>query len=118
MVRDGCGYTPDVNVELPSAASAFRACLAARFGGRLRWARVYGSYARGEATADSDLDIAAVVEELTKAEKVEAIGDAAELGWRMGVRVSALLMHPEEMQRLVDLEARLARDILEEGISL
>ena len=56
--------------------------------------------------------------DLTKAEKVEAIGDAAELGWPLGLRISPFLMTPEEFAQLAELEARLALDILNEGISM
>ena len=89
-----------------------------RFGSRLVCARGFGSYARREATEDSDLDIAVLVQGLTKAEKVAAIGDAVELEWSLGLKISPLLMTPEEFAKLTALEAGLALDIAREGLAL
>lgn len=119
--RAGLCYTnPCVTspVRVPDIAKRYRERLQIRFGERLESARVFGSYARYEATADSDLDIAVLVRGLTKAEKVAAIGDAAELGWPIGLKISPLLMTPEDFAQLAELEARLALDILSEGIPL
>lgn len=99
-------------------AQRYHARLRQRFGPRLISARVYGSYARGEAHEHSDLDIAVLVRGLTKAEKVAALGDAAELGWPLGLTISPLLMTPEEFSRLTELEAGIALNIQREGVPL
>lgn len=104
--------------RVPPVAQSYYDRLRERFGARLESVRVFGSYARREATCESDLDMAVLVRDLTKAEKVLAIGDAAELGWPLGLKISPLLMTPDEFENLRQLEARLALDIVAEGIAL
>jgi uncharacterized protein len=111
-------YTHGVIPGIPPVARRLKARLEARFGARLRWARVFGSYARGEATEDSDLDVAAAIDGLTRAEKIEAIGDATELSWTGAVKLSPLLFESQDFALLRAREARLARDIESEGIEL
>ena len=111
-------YNDHVTAGIPPEALRLKQRLEARFGARLRWARVFGSYARGEATEDSDLDVAAVIDGLTRAEKIEAIGDAAELSWIGAVKLSPLLFESQDYALLREREARLARDIESEGIEL
>lgn len=84
---------------------------------RLAGVRLFGSWARDEATPDSDVDVCILVEKLTRAEKIEVFDRVAELGWQTGLPLSALVMDTDEFDRLRRLEARLALDIDREGIS-
>jgi predicted nucleotidyltransferase len=62
---------PEVPPGVARALSRFRAALDGRFGKRLRELVLYGSYARGEATEDSDVDVLVVVRGLTDEERRE-----------------------------------------------
>ena len=55
-----------VNIE--SYISRLRELLQARFGGRLLYVGLQGSYLRGEATDDSDIDIMVILDKLNVAD--------------------------------------------------
>jgi predicted nucleotidyltransferase len=59
--------------DVRAALDAFRGLLRARFGARLCELTLFGSYARGEATEDSDVDVLVVIEGLTMAERRAAL---------------------------------------------
>jgi hypothetical protein len=63
------------------------------------------------------VDVCVLVHGLTHAEKVALFERVAELGWETGWPLSVLAMDAEEFNRLVALEARLALDILREGLA-
>ena len=104
--------------SLPAVVRAFFDALQSRFGSRLADVRLFGSYARGDATEDSDVDVCVLIEDLTHREKVEAVELAAMVALPTGLTLSALVMSPPELQRLRDIEARLALDIDREGLSV
>src|SRR5438445_516464 len=56
----------NLSPALRDILAAYAARLAARFGPRLRMVRLFGSFARGEATEDSDVDVAVIVEGLAR----------------------------------------------------
>ena len=103
-----------------TAASGYAHLLRARFGERLLDVRVFGSYARGDADEDSDLDVAVVVRDLTEAERTVAI----DLAWTARGRahdapiVAPLVWSDRERDDRLRAERRIARDILAEGIPL
>lgn len=103
---------------VPEVARAFGERMRERFGERLREVKLFGSYARGTARESSDIDVLAVVTGLTRAEKIEAIELAAEIGLRRGVHLSPLVWSDTEQARLIALELRLALDIEREGLRL
>lgn len=94
----------------------YESLLRARFGGRLREVFLFGSYARGDAHEDSDVDILALVDDLAWKEKVEAIDLAAAVSLRSGAHLSAVVMSSEDFQRLIALESAFAHAVLDEGI--
>jgi predicted nucleotidyltransferase len=61
--------------ELPPSVAAslarFRESLVEKFGARLRELVLFGSYARGEANEDSDVDVLVVIDGLTDRERYE-----------------------------------------------
>lgn len=108
--------------ELPShvgaAVARYREKLAGRFGGRLRELRLFGSYARGEARPDSDVDVLVVIEGLTREEWREACGFAYDVLLESTVYVGGLTCSLEEWEALRARERRLACDIEREGVPL
>lgn len=105
-----------MDAPVPVMVQRFAEHLGVRFDERLEAVTLFGSYARGEANEDSDLDVLVVLRNLSRSEKVEAIEMAAELSVGQPITLHALVMSDVEHQRLRSLEARLVQDIDEEGI--
>jgi predicted nucleotidyltransferase len=107
--------------ELRCTLAVYKRLLAERFGSRLRSLRLFGSHARGDASPESDADVAVVVRDLSDAEQDWAIRAAYD-AWRengySGPLPSPLVW--SELQQLdrTRAERRIARDIAEEGIAL
>jgi uncharacterized protein len=99
------------------AAHDYAERLRARFGSRALWVRLYGSHARGDASERSDVDVLAVVRDLTWREKVEAIGLAFDVSLVRGLHLSPVVMPEAEFDRLVVLESAFASNVLREGIA-
>ncbi len=99
-------------------AREYRSRLQGLFGARLREVRVFGSYARGTARPESDIDVAVVVDGMTHGEKVAIFELSGEIALPRGVTLSAFAQSTAEMDRLRALEARIARDIDVEGIAI
>jgi predicted nucleotidyltransferase len=89
-----------------------------RFAGRLRFVRLFGSWVRGTAGPDSDIDVAVVVEGLTRAEWAEAVALAADSELEGGEPLSPFVVSGERFDELLRRERRLALDVLGEGMSL
>lgn len=102
--------------DLFEALRAYAERLRARFGARLRLVRLFGSWARGEATEDSDVDVAVVVEGLTRQEWRDAVGDACSLD-ETDVTLSPFVVSGEHFDLLLARERRIAKDILDQGIT-
>jgi predicted nucleotidyltransferase len=108
-----------VPAAVRSALSRYRALLFERFGARVHEFRLFGSFARGEATDESDVDVFVVLDRLTHEERNAAIDlayHAATSGeW---VRVSPLVYTAAEAADLRARERGLLRAIDSEGIAL
>lgn len=89
-----------------------------RFGVRLLEYVLFGSHARGEVNADSDVDVFVVVKDMASREKREIYEMAAEIWADTGVDVSPLARSDREAAELRRLERRLIRDIDAEGAPL
>jgi predicted nucleotidyltransferase len=92
--------------------------LRARFGPRVRELRLFGSWARGEASSDSDLDVAVVVAELSHDEWRAAISDAADVELAHDVVIGPYVVSTAHFDALVRRGRNLGRAILSEGITL
>lgn len=97
---------------------AFAARLRATFGDRLRELRLFGSYARGEADEDSDIDVLVLVDDLTDQDWRAVFDDLAPVLIETGLPIAPLAMSTQHLQSLRDAERLLARDLDEEGIPL
>jgi predicted nucleotidyltransferase len=90
-----------------------------RFGPRVRLVRLFGSWARGQATADSDIDLVTVIDDLTISEWREARLIGADVSVFPGPEpLSVLLLSGAQYDELVRDQRRMARDIEDHGIAL
>jgi predicted nucleotidyltransferase len=103
---------------LPALVLRYAQRVRQRLGARVEQLRVFGSYARGQAHEESDLDLLVVVRDLTRVEKLELIDMATEEALGQGIALHALIMSQAEHAQLHALEARLVRDIADEGVAV
>lgn len=89
-----------------------------RFGPRLRELRLFGSWARSEATLDSDIDVAVVVDDLDHAEWSAAIDDIAGVELSHDVVLGPFVVSTEHFADLQRRGRSLADAILGEGVAL
>lgn len=104
--------------SLELALSEYAERLRRLFGERLLELRLFGSYARGEAHEDSDVDVLVLVDGLTDLEIGVVAGEAAPVIQRTGFALAPLPMSSERLA-LLRLQGRALADALDrEGISL
>jgi predicted nucleotidyltransferase len=103
---------------LRAPLEAFAARLRARFGDRLRELRLFGSYARGEAHEDSDIDVLVLIDDLTDAEWGTVFDDLTPVLIETGLPIAPLVMSTQRLESLRQAERLLARDLDQEGITL
>lgn len=109
---------PPLTSSVASALAAFSAAIRAEYGSRVKEIVLFGSYARAEATPESDVDVAVVIEGLTGAEG-RAIGrSAGDLLTEHGVLISAFTVSAERMDLLRSRERMIAAEIARDGIPL
>jgi len=117
------GMETVARVALPAAVDqtlrAFVAGLRRRFGQRLVSVRLFGSYARGEATGDSDVDCLVLLDHVEGADDRAITDLAADLVWQMGgVVISPLTMSAAGFEAWKALERRAPLEIERDGIPL
>lgn len=85
--------------------------------GMIRSVVLYGSWARGEAGSESDVDLLVVVSDSARKDLLERRLDTFRLEAvdRFGVPVSLLMMTPSELAGSSKMQSRFLRDILEQG---
>jgi predicted nucleotidyltransferase len=111
---------PALPPAVGTALSRFREVLATLFGPRLREVVLFGSYARGAAHEESDVDVLVVVDGLTEGERREVMDAAYDAGavgdeW---VSISPLPYSAVQAADLRRRERRLLRDVDAEGVAL
>jgi predicted nucleotidyltransferase len=112
-------YTSGVPApSVPAVAARYSERLLELFGERLASVRIFGSYARGTADDDSDVDVVVLVRALTRREKIHAIELGCEVATGTGIALSPFVLSEAEFEMLVRLESRLALDIEREGLPL
>ncbi|HVE82198.1 MAG TPA: nucleotidyltransferase domain-containing protein [Myxococcales bacterium] len=92
--------------------------LAARIGDRLSAVALFGSYAKGLVSEESDIDVAVLVRDLNADDRWTVAQEAAALMIREQVVLSALPMDRAEYDALLSKERALYVDISREGIWL
>ena len=78
---------------------------------------LFGSRARGDYSEKSDLDVAIVVQGLTREMKLRILGHVAESELKHLLPISVLVLSKDEFDRLKRRERRIALDIEREGIA-
>ncbi|MGA9407995.1 MAG: nucleotidyltransferase domain-containing protein [Bacteroidota bacterium] len=87
-------------------------------GSRLKGLYVFGSKARGDYDAESDVDVAILVDDLDNPMKRRIIDIVVEVETRYLVIISSLVLSWKEFSHLLERERRLALDIEKEGIPI
>ncbi len=94
---------------------ALRQKLGAIFADRLRDVVLFGSYARGEATEDSDVDVLVLVDGLTQLEMGAVATVATEHGLVHGVTIAPLPFSTQAFRALSAAGRGLATEIERDG---
>jgi predicted nucleotidyltransferase len=79
---------------------------------------LFGSRARGDATDESDIDVAVIVREASREVRESILREVARLEFEQCQAVSVLILSEEELKRLAGKERRIGLDILNEGVPL
>jgi predicted nucleotidyltransferase len=113
---------PGPNLRLPAGVErgldTFVTLLRERFGGRLIAVRLFGSYARGTAHEESDVDCLVLLDRVTP-EDDRAITDVAgDLTWQADVVIAPLIMSVDQFEAWKASERRAALEIDREGVTL
>jgi uncharacterized protein len=117
-MKPGMRDRSDLPHHVRDAAGDFRDRVRARFGARLELIRLFGSYARGDHGADSDVDVLVVIQELIDRERREVFEIAFDVHLERGIDVSPLALSSAEWSDRRDRELLLVSDIDREGMNL
>lgn len=77
---------------------------------------LFGSRSRGDYRVDSDIDVAAVIRDLGRREKMAVLDAVAEIEFDRSTSISALVLSEEVFTELLARERRIALDIERDGI--
>jgi predicted nucleotidyltransferase len=84
--------------------------------GLVRRVALFGSWARGEAHEDSDVDVFVLLSKATGSERARAIDTGAMIGLERGLVITPLVLTQEEWDELVRRERLLAHEIQRDGV--
>ena len=111
MARELAVLPPSIR----DAVERFAVRVRALAGDRLRDLRVFGSYARDDATEHSDVDVAVVIDEVPRL-RWNILDAAGDVWLETDVQIAATVLTTELFERWQRQERRLVRDILRDGI--
>jgi predicted nucleotidyltransferase len=98
---------------------AFCSGLRARFGERVASVTLYGSYARGDAHEDSDVDVLVLLDRVDPADDRAVTDLAADLIWQLdGVVISPMVMSAADFEAWKASERGTPLAIAREGVAL
>jgi len=100
------------------ALARFASAVRERFAARVRELTLFGSVARGEATAESDVDVAVFIDGLTTAEARELDAITGDLLTELDVLITPLALSTERAEELRRRERLLLREIARDGVPL
>lgn len=101
-----------------TAAARFAQELRRRLGEAVVEVRLFGSFARGEADEDSDVDVAVVLERVDWTTQRDVIDLATDIGLPLDLRISPALFDRETYALWRAQERPLVADIEREGVPL
>lgn len=104
--------------EISDALAALKRRLTAEWGQRLEKMVLYGSRARGDYDARSDVDVAVIVQGLDRPEKRRIYDVIAEVELEHLTPLSTLVLSSAEYHGLLDRERRIAVDVEREGVAI
>ena len=113
-----------VEAELPltaaerAAVRAFSGWLRGHFGERISELSLFGSRARGEGHAESDVDLLVAIDDLTSAARREIACESGEAMTQWAVLLSPFALSTERLASLRSRERLIAREIDRDGIAL
>jgi predicted nucleotidyltransferase len=93
------------------SVSLYRRRLERELPGRVRRLLLFGSWARGEAGEDSDVDVLVVLSSATGAERARALDIGGMIGLERGLVMAPLVLTQSEWDELLRSERRLGREI-------
>jgi predicted nucleotidyltransferase len=105
-----------VPAVISAALKDYRERIQRELPGRLQKLVLFGSWARGEAHEDSDLDVLVVLARANARERASVIDLGAYVGLDAGLPVTPLVLTEEEWKDLTRRERGLPAEIEREGI--
>jgi len=110
---------PPVNPGIQVLLAAYRRLLEEHFGERLVQLTLFGSYARGDARADSDVDVAVVLDRIDRpAERTLPMELAGDLVVSHEFVITPLVLSVSELSLLHEREDLLASNLDREGVAI
>lgn len=107
---------PLLPTNIRDALVLAKARLEARYGARLRDVRLFGSRAWGTPRADSDVDVAIVLDDATGLDRAEATSIVAEVAVETDTDLMPMVWNAAELARQARIGVRLATDLLSQGV--
>ncbi len=112
------GSDPKSAPDVTAILRELKQTVSAIAGSRLTRFVLFGSRARGDWEPRSDIDVAAVVEHLTRAEHTRILDAVCAVEAHHNFPVSFLLFSADHFRELKERERRIAADIEREGVPL
>ena len=104
--------------RLRNALFAYRASLELAFPARVRKVLLFGSFARGEATQDSDVDVLVVLDRLDGRERARALDLAAEAALAHGFVFEPVVLSDGEWEELKKRELLFREEVERDGVEI
>lgn len=101
-----------------TALGTFADAIRAQFGDQVIDLRLFGSFARGEANEESDVDVAVVLEHVDWRTKREVIDLATDVGLSAGLLISPVVFDRQTYDRWRQQERPLVSSIERDGVHL